>query len=106
MERASHRDRSWGVLTETPRGRGFSPTWFNTCLRAIQMAWVVRDREWPCEPSQDFGTVCCIFRDCFRIVRGLIFGLSNCPCFPFLCVRVKMNNGVGCLALRGMLVVL
>ena len=42
------------------------------------------------------------FGDCFRTVRGLIYGLSNCPCVPFLCVRVKMNNGVGCLALRGM----
>ena len=30
------------------------------------------------------------------------FGLSNCSCVPFLCVIVKMNNGVGCLALRGM----
>ena len=26
---------------QTPRGRGFSPTWFNPCLRVIQMAWVV-----------------------------------------------------------------
>ena len=66
------------------------------------MAWVVRGSEWPCEPSQDFKTVCWRFRDYFRIVQGLIFGLSNCPCVPFLCVRVKMNNGVGCLALRGM----
>ena len=30
--------------------------------------------------------------------------LSNCPCVPFLYVRGKMNNGVGCLALRGMFV--
>ena len=43
-ERDSHRDRSWGVLTKTPRGRGSSPTWFNPYLRVIQMAWVVRGR--------------------------------------------------------------
>ena len=35
-------------------------------------------------------------------ILGPTFGLSNCPCVPFLCVRVKMNNGVGCLTLRGM----
>ena len=29
-------------------------------------------------------------------------GPSNYPRVPFLCVRVKMNNGVGCLVLRGM----
>ena len=38
----------------------------------------------------------------FWTVRGLTFGLSNFPFVPFLCVRVKMNNGVGYLALRGM----
>ena len=26
--------------------------------------------------------------------------LSNCPCVPFLCVRVEMNEGV--VSLRGM----
>ena len=34
--RASCRDRNWGVW-QTPRGRGFSPTWFSPWLRAIQM---------------------------------------------------------------------
>ena len=33
---------------------------------------------------------------------GLIFGLSNFYGSHFLCVRVKINNGVGCLTLRGM----
>ena len=66
------------------------------------MAWVVRGHEWLCEPFQDLGTVCWRFRDCFRTVRGLTFGLSNCPYVQFLFVRVKMNNGVGFLSLRGM----
>ena len=48
-----------------------------------------------CKPSQDFGTVCRKFRDCFWTIRGLIFGLSNCPCVPFLCVLAKRNNVIG-----------
>ena len=27
-----------GEFQQTPRGRVFSPTWFNPCLRVIQMA--------------------------------------------------------------------
>ena len=42
------------------------------------------------------------FRTIFGQSGGLTFGLCNCPCVPFLCVRVRMNNGVGCLTLRGM----
>ena len=30
-----------GEFRQTLGGRGFSPTWFNPCVRAIQMAWVV-----------------------------------------------------------------
>ena len=30
-----------GEFQKTPRGKGFFPSWFNPCLRAIQMAWVV-----------------------------------------------------------------
>ena len=29
-------------------------------------------------------------------------GLSNCPCVPFYVLELKKNEGVGCLALRGM----
>ena len=36
---------------------------------------------------------------------GTDFWTSNCPYVPFLCVRVKMNDGVGCLALGECLVV-
>ena len=32
-------------------------------------------------------------------------GLSNCPCVPFLCVRVKINEGVVVLPLGECLVV-
>ena len=42
------------------------------------------------------------FRTVFEQSGDWFFGLSNCPSMPFLCVRVKMNNGVGYLALRGM----
>ena len=69
-----------GEFRQTPRGWVFSSTWFNHCLRVIQMAWVVQGREWQCEPSQDFETVCWKFRNCFQTVRGLSFGLSKCPC--------------------------
>ena len=30
----------WG-FRQAPRGRGFSPTWFNSCLRSIQMVEIV-----------------------------------------------------------------
>ena len=30
-----------GEFRQTPKGNGFSSTWFNPCLRVIQMAWVV-----------------------------------------------------------------
>ena len=49
-----------------------------------------------CEPSQDVGTMCWNFRDYFRTVQGLSFGLSKHPCVKLISVMAKMNNGIGC----------
>ena len=53
-----------GEFRQTPRGRGFSPTWFNLCLRAIQNGLGFWGRKWPCIPVPkkwdrmlDVGTV-------------------------------------------------
>ena len=38
--RALHRTKNW-EFWQTPRGRGFSPTWFSLWLRAIQMVGMI-----------------------------------------------------------------
>ena len=53
-------------------------------------------------PPKTLGQCAGDSENVFGQSMGLIFRLSNCPCVPFLCVIVKMNNGVCCLALRGM----
>ena len=57
---------------QTTRGRGFSPTRFNSCLRAIQMDKVFGAGNDCAVQSQNFRTEGWNFSD-FRTVRGWIF---------------------------------
>ena len=83
---------------------GFSPTWFNSCLRAIQTVEVFRARMAVYFSSKYLGLNAGLsglfsdrlkpkLRNCFRTVRSwimrLIFGLSMCT---VLCILLKVNN--------------
>ena len=50
---------------QTPKGRGFSPTRFNSRLRAVQMDGVFGAGNGGAFQSLNFGTKCWKFRDCF-----------------------------------------
>ena len=39
-----------GEFRQTPRGKGLSPTWFNSRLKSIQMVLMFWGRKWPCIP--------------------------------------------------------
>ena len=50
-----------GEFRQTPRGRGFSSTWFYSCLKVIQMVLGFGVGNGCAFQSQRFGTECWIF---------------------------------------------
>ena len=58
---------------QTMRGRGLSPTRFNSCLRVVRMDEVFGAGNDRAFQSQKFGAKYWIFGDCFWIVRAWIF---------------------------------
>ena len=59
-----------GEFQQTPRGRGFSTTWFNSHLKAIQMVGAgMAEHFSPKDLELKAG-----LRDCLRTVLGLSFG--------------------------------
>ena len=56
---STHRELRVGTkisrFRQTSRGRGFSPTWFNSCLRAIQMVEIVEAGTTMHFSSKDLG---------------------------------------------------
>ena len=76
--------RIWG-FRQTSRGRGSSPTWFNPCLRVIQMVELFGAGTVMHFSPKDLGMNAGFsglfsnspglnFQGCFRTVRKLIFG--------------------------------
>ena len=53
---------------QTPRGRGFSPTWFSSCLRTIQMVGVFGAEKAMCFGSPGWDRKLEIL-DCFEQSR-------------------------------------
>ena len=62
---------SFGEFRQTPKGKGFSPTWFNFYFSVLLMVWLIRGREWPFDQSQILGPKCGNFWSPFWIVHGL-----------------------------------
>ena len=63
---------------KTPKGRGFSPTWFSSCLRTIRMDGVFGAEKVVCFSPSEWDRRLEIL-DCFeqsRLNVGAAFGLS------------------------------
>ena len=58
------------------------------------MAWVCEVVSSRVNRPKTLGQCGGDFRTVFGQSGDLFLGLSNYPCVPFLCVRVKMNEGV------------
>ena len=58
---------------KTPRGRGFSPTWFNSHIKSIQMVGMVRAGMVKHFSPNDLELKARLW-DCLQTVPGLSFG--------------------------------
>ena len=71
---------------QTPKGRGFSPTWFNPCLKAIQMVEIV-----------GAGTAVHFSPKDLRLNAGFSSLFSNSSKLNFLdCIRTVRTEFIDC----------